>query len=583
MTLRLPSTSASEPRTERGSPRALLASVWALSVVLTLLHANDLRNRLFESARARWVERSMDGLVVVADEVGLSRLGVALEGLRATLYGVRTTPPPPPPPVAKVEPLPSPGQSARVVPRPRRVLLVGASSIQFAIGQALEKQLTAYEGLEIFRFGKASTGLARPEEFSWPTRLEQLLDQHKPDLVIANFGGNDAQNIPLPNNQRAEFNTAAWDTLYGERVADFVLRIRARGAQAVMIGMPLMRSPSFSKRMLRLNQVTRDATERAGGIYLDQWDLAALPDGSYRERVEEGQKSRPMRLEDGIHFTDPGGRYVVSRLLRRLARHVLLVPKDATLGVMQRHEFASKALGKPSSYLAWLPRLRPGERVPLLVLLHGANASPDELAEHLLTELQTAAESRRIAIIAPDGGAAGWWLDSEQTPSSRYASLVTDDVLADARANLPVNDALGIMGISMGGHGALTLALAHPGTFRSASSVSGVVDLTLAADREPLVALLGPLASQRARWEAHSATHLLARDKERASGLALRLSCGESDRWIGANRAFHTSADALHIPHAYDEAPYGHDWTYWQRIVPEHVSWHADRLVGTTK
>jgi D-alanyl-lipoteichoic acid acyltransferase DltB (MBOAT superfamily) len=68
-----------------------------------------------------------------------------------------------------------------------------------------------------------------------------------------------------------------------------------------------------------------------------------------------------------------------------------------------------------------------------------------------------------------------------------------------------------------------------------------------------------------------------------AFGLSLRLSCGESDRWLAANRAFHASADALHIAHAYDEAPYGHDWAYWQRIVPEHVTWHADRLLGTNK
>jgi S-formylglutathione hydrolase len=317
-------------------------------------------------------------------------------------------------------------------------------------------------------------------------------------------------------------------------------------------------------------------------VYLDQWDLAALPDGSYRERVDEGTKSRPMRLEDGIHFTDPGGRYVVARLLRRLARHVRLVPKDATLGVMERHELTSRALAQPTSYLAWLPRLRAGERVPLLLLLHGASASPDDLSEHMQTELQAAAQSQRIAIVAPNGGAAGWWLDSPERPSSRYGSLVTEDVLADARANLPVSGALGIMGISMGGHGALTLALAHPGLFSSASSVSGVVDLTLATDRPALVELLGPLESQRARWEAHSAAHLLARAPESARGLSLRVSCGVSDRWITANRALHTSADALHLAHAYDEAPYGHDWAYWQRIVPEHVAWHAERL-GTAK
>jgi S-formylglutathione hydrolase FrmB len=377
------------------------------------------------------------------------------------------------------------------------------------------------------------------------------------------------------------FGTAAWDDVYGERVADFVTRIRARGAQGVMLGMPIMRSPNFSERMVRLNDVTRRATEQAGGIYLDQWDLAATPEGHYRERVDEAGRSRPMRLEDGIHYTDAGGRYVVARLLVRLERQVRLTPKDATLGVVERHTFRSSALGRSASYLAWLPRVQANERVPLLVLLHGADSSPDDLSEHVHAALARAAEAHRIAIVAPDGSAGGWWLDSPERPGSRYASLVAVDLLADARAELPVNEANGIMGISMGGHGALTLALDHPGVFRSASSLSGVVDLTLAHDRPALVELLGPVDASRERWQSHSALQRIEAAPERARGLALRLSCGTTDRWIEPNRALHQRLDALHIRHAYDEAPAGHDWSYWASTVPAHVAWHAKLLTAS--
>ena len=72
--------------------------------------------------------------------------------------------------------------------------------------------------------------------------------------------------------------------------------------------------------------------------------------------------------------------------------------------------------------------------------------------------------------------------------------------------------------------------------------------------------------------------HVLAHAEQSARAIALRISCGESDRWIGANRALHTSADTLHVAHTYDEAAYGHDWSYWQRIVPDHVTWHATHL-----
>ena len=587
---------------ESARPSSLVAGVWSLAIVLTLWQGDELRDWLLEDDRAPWAAEAADALVGLADQAGVSLLREQAESLRARLYGRPADPPPLAASSAQLALGSTAGHTTmfttanvsvisgassspklastilEAAAKPKRVLLVGASSMQFAIGQALEAQLAAYEGLSIRRFGKASTGLARPEEFNWPARLDELLAAHRPELVIVNFGGNDAQNIPLPRKQRAVFGTAAWDEVYGERVADFVTRIRARGAQAVMLGMPIMRSPKFSERMLRLNEVTQQATRRAGGIYLDQWDLAATPDGQYRERVEEAGRSRPMRLGDGIHYTDAGGRYVVARLLVRLERQVHLTPKDATIGVVERHSFKSAALGRPASYLAWLPRVHANERVPLLVLLHGADSSPDDLSEHLHAVLARAAEAHRVTIVAPDGSADGWWLDSPERPGSRYASLVAADLLADVRAELPVNEVHGIMGISMGGHGALTLALDHPGVFRSVSSLSGVVDLTLAHDRPALVELLGALDSRRDRWESHSARQRIEAAPERARGLALRLSCGTTDRWFEPNRALHQRLDALQIAHAYDEAPAGHDWSYWTSSVPSHVAWHAKLL-----
>lgn len=585
MTSHLRFTSASEAAAESVSPRSLLLSVWVLGALTTAWFASDLRDWLLEGDRARWAGQAADRVAALADQAGVSSLREQAESLRRALYGVSEAPPlesgvntpaKDAPEVALASPT-----AHESAPRPTRALVIGASSIQFALGQALEQQLANYENLTVRRMGKASTGLSRPDAFNWPARLEQLLDEHTPDLVIVNFGGNDAQNIPLPNKQRADFGTAAWDTLYGQRVSEFVARIRARGAQAVVIGMPIMRSPKFSQSMLRLNAVTASATRAAGGIYLDQWDLSALPDGSYREYVPEGSKQRAMRLEDGIHYTDAGGRYVVARLLPRLERHVRLVSKDATLGVLERHTYSSASLNKRASYLAWLPRVRSGERVPLLVLLHGADSSPDEVAEHLHASLASAAQAERIAIVAPDGGAASWWLDSPVLPESRYASSIAKDLISDVRAHLPVNDARGVVGISMGGNGALLLALAHPGTFRSASSVSGAVDLTLAGDRPALRERLGPLDRERARWEGQSALHLLARQPESAQGVALRLSCGTKDRWLEANRALHARAEAAHVRHDYDEtADAGHDWSYWSTILPAHVSWHARALAA---
>src|SRR5688572_7891924 len=249
------STSDSEPAAESGSPRALLLGLWVLLAFLTLWRAEDVRDFLGEDDRTAWASGAAEEVAAFADRSGVSAMRDGADSVRAALYGVDE-----PAPVHAVQlvataaPDPVVHTSTRastrppahdIAVRPKRVLLIGASSMQFAIGQAFEQQLTAYEGLEVRRVAKVSTGLSRPDEFNWPAKLEELLAEHRPDLVIVNFGGNDAQNIPLPNRQRAEFGKPAWDDLYGARVAEFVARIRASGAQAVMIGMPIMRSPDF--------------------------------------------------------------------------------------------------------------------------------------------------------------------------------------------------------------------------------------------------------------------------------------------------------------------------------------------------
>src|SRR5262249_1509664 len=150
----------------------------------------------------------------------------------------------------------------------------------------------------------------------------------------------------------------------------------------------------------------------------------------------------------------------------------------AALGVVESHRFASTALGREARYLAWLPRDAAGKKLPLLVLLHGSNASPDDVSDAAHDLLARLAEKHGLAIVCPAAGPARWSLDAGD---ERVATFVADELLADVAAHLPVGDRRGIAGLSMGGHGAVVLALTRPG-FAAASSISGVVDLTEASD-----------------------------------------------------------------------------------------------------
>jgi uncharacterized protein len=206
-----------------------------------------------------------------------------------------------------------------------RVLLAGASSIQFYLGDQVERRLEAYPQVKVDRFGKLGTGLARPDVFDWDRALGGLVSRLRPQVVIGQFGGNDGQALRLPSRQTAPFGTPAWEEEYGRRVRAVVQTVQSRGACMVMLGMHVTRHQKLSERFVRINTLTREATEEAGGIYVDTWQLAADAGGAARAKVTfEG--SGPMYLGDGIHYSRRGAAFVASQLVPRLEGVLRLNP-----------------------------------------------------------------------------------------------------------------------------------------------------------------------------------------------------------------------------------------------------------------
>jgi len=215
-------------------------------------------------------------------------------------------------------------------PRPTRVLIVGASSIQEGLGTELERQLEGYQGVTVMRFGQYSSGLARPDYFDWSAKVAELTASFKPDLVIAQFGENDCQGMgTLQGTALAKFGTDTWDTEYGKRVSALVKLMEEGGSHAVMIGIPIMRSKSFSQQVSRLNDVTKRATEAAGGIFLSTWNLTVDKNGKYMSSVEFEGKTRMIRAGDGIHLSNHGANYVATKLCDRLEQFFTLTRKSS--------------------------------------------------------------------------------------------------------------------------------------------------------------------------------------------------------------------------------------------------------------
>jgi putative tributyrin esterase len=247
------------------------------------------------------------------------------------------------------------------------------------------------------------------------------------------------------------------------------------------------------------------------------------------------------------------------------------------------HTVFSAANRRRLPHWTWMP---PGAHrdLPVVVLLHGVldgggyvwweKGSADRTAARLVA----AGEVPPFCLVMPgDTGAeqgSGYcdWADGT-TAAETYA---VRELLPWIASELPVSGQRHVAGLSMGGYGALMLSLRNPGTFRSASSMSGFFD--------PRRLCKWVTGATRRLWgddDANIAAHdlrALVTDPDRRAGLRIAFDCGTEDELIDANRGMHAQLDGLGVAHGYVEKPGNHDWPYWSGRLAEHLRFH---LAGT--
>lgn len=272
--------------------------------------------------------------------------------------------------------------------------------------------------------------------------------------------------------------------------------------------------------------------------------------------------------------------------MRTAAALSLALIATAAAAAPLSNSMPSAALGIEARWNAIVPEdAAPTDRFPVLYVLHGAYGGADDWIRNSAVE-EIAADYRMI-LVFPDGGQFGWYVDGIGEGGTKYETHVVAELIPLVDATLPTvaaRDARGIMGLSMGGHGAITLAAKHPDLFASASSTSGILDLTAHPESWEIPARLGPLAENRAAWEANSAVHLA--ERFRTASVRLLADCGTDDvlgRQTGAledGRAFHARLVELGVPHVWREFPGGHSWQYWGTRLPEHLDFHQAAMAA---
>ncbi|MCA3839078.1 alpha/beta hydrolase-fold protein, partial [Burkholderia sp.] len=151
---------------------------------------------------------------------------------------------------------------------------------------------------------------------------------------------------------------------------------------------------------------------------------------------------------------------------------------------------------------------------------------------------------------------------------SRYETFIGDEVVSYVDLHfrtIATQHARAITGLSMGGFGALRIALDRPDTFGAVGSISGAVDPRCCEDEPGIDHVFGDPGRHPSFWNRNVIVES-ARAFVRAH-LDLTIDCGRDDSFVGSNRTLHERLVALGVPHDYTERPGGHTWDYWSNAI----------------
>lgn len=241
-----------------------------------------------------------------------------------------------------------------------------------------------------------------------------------------------------------------------------------------------------------------------------------------------------------------------------------LQAKAATVDTLDTY---SAAMKKNIRAVVIKPAGGDGKALPVLYLLHGYSGNYASWVQGV-NNLAMAADRYQMLIVCPDGGYGSWYWDSPVDPQFQYETYITRELIPyiDKKfKTITDRKGRGITGLSMGGHGALFLAIRHQDLFGAAGSMSGGVDIRPFPQNWDMAKRLGEYAEQPERWEKNTVINLLHLLKPGA--LSMMIDCGTGDFFYGVNEALHRELLYRNLAHDYVTRPGVHDWNYWSNAI----------------
>lgn len=201
-----------------------------------------------------------------------------------------------------------------------KILVVG-DFMASALAKGLERQYADNSNVVVIDRGRANSGLVRDDVIDWPSVVPQLIAEEKPIAVLVLAGMNDRQQMRLASGRVAKLSDG-WMKAYRDRITKIAVSGAQSSTPVLWVGLPPVKSGAMNADYLVFNEMYRNITETAGGVFIDVWDGFTNAEGKFVSAGPDinGQIVR-LRTAKGINMTRAGQRklgFFADKVLRKL-------------------------------------------------------------------------------------------------------------------------------------------------------------------------------------------------------------------------------------------------------------------------
>ena len=362
----------------------------------------------------------------------------------------------------------------------------------------------------------------------------------------------------------------------------------AAGWFGVRLDLPIAgQAPAAVGRLAPAGETAEGLPTQPGVRNRAAWQPSPVPSQGAQPALEASRVAdRPVgpglaAPAPGVPFVPIGDSFTTDRLEAAFDGGL-----PETQGEWREVSFFSRALGRDVAYLVWLP---PGysppagggtpdeHTYPTLYLLHGAGGSGGFGVEEWLGYALTEDLDRLVAlgliepmIVVLPNGEQGYWINHADG-GPRWADFVAVDLVNNVDATFRTDarrERRAVGGLSMGGHGALQLAINHPDVF----AVAGAHSPTLRPFEE------SPEFFGDQKWFARFDPLALIKSSDGAGKVAFWIDAGHEDRWGAGAAVVAKALEAKQAQVTYRVLEGEHEGWYWKYYLPEYLNFYSEAL-----